>query len=214
MENKELPPRTQSIFIDESGDLGKHGSAYFTIVALASPSGIRLSRIIKRVREKKLKKKLKELAEIKANNSNESIRRYVLEGISKCDCSVSAIAIPKAKIRDYLFDKQNKLYNYLCGLLFSYINLNFDRVEIIIDKKHSNRLLREDFNQYISTRIRQKAAGINFSIKHLESHASNELQAVDFVAWAIGRKYSLGDSSYYDIIRPKIKNAGEEEIWK
>lgn len=214
MKRQQNPPLIQNIFIDESGDLGRHGSPYFTIVALATPSGLPLSRIIKKVRTNKLKKKLKELPEIKANNSNKAIRRRVLEGISNCDCSISAIVIPKSKIKDHLFEKQNKLYNYLCGLLFSHINLNFTQVDIKIDKKHSNRLLREDFNQYLSARIKQKAGGIGLSIRHLESHASNELQAVDFAAWAIGRNYSLGDSSYYDIIRPKIKNSGNEEIWK
>jgi len=59
-----------------------------------------------------------------------------------------------------------------------------------------------------------RKADLVVRIRHLESFASNELQAVDFVAWAVNRKFTHGDSAYYDIIRPKIRNQGKEEIWK
>jgi hypothetical protein len=87
------------IFIDESGDLGKYGSLYFTIVALSTSDLRQIGRIIKRLRVRKLKKDLKELPEIKANNSSESVRKYVLDKLAIADCSISAIAIPKRKIK-------------------------------------------------------------------------------------------------------------------
>ncbi len=209
--NKETA-HTEYIFIDESGDLGKHGSKYFTIAAVATHEPIQLARIIKRLRERKLKKKLKELPEIKANNSNKNIREFVLKKIDTCDCSISAIAIPKTNIKDAFFDDKEKLYNYLCGLLFEHISLNAKVVNITIDKKHSNYLLREDFNQYVESKIRSRINDISVKIKHSESHSLSELQAIDFVAWAVNRKFTHGDSVYYDIIKDKIRNQGTEEI--
>lgn len=202
------------LFMDESGDLGKLGSSYFTVVVVLVHDANELARIIKRVRERKLKKKLRQLNEVKANNSNEMIRRYVLNEINKTGCSISALVVLKEKVKDDLFFHKDKLYNYLCGLLLEQITLNVDIVDITIDKRESNRLLRDDFNQYIERKIKSKGKNITVRIKHLESHASNELQAVDFVAWAVHRKFSQEDDSYYNLIKSKIKNAGKEEIWK
>lgn len=210
---EEIPEHIEYIFIDESGDLGLSGSLFFTIVALNTRDVIQLRRIIKRLRERKLKKKMKELVEIKAYNSNPEIRRYVLNSVSACDCSISAIAIPKNKIHPNLLDHKDKLYNYLGGLLFEHITLRADIVELVIDQKDSNRLLREDFNSYIKGKITSKAPNIDVRIKHFQSHASQELQVVDFVAWAINRKFSFNDSSYYDLISSKIINKGKEVIW-
>ncbi len=201
------------LFIDESGDLGKLGSKYFSIVALATNDSKKVSRIIKKVRERILNKKLKQIYEIKANNSNERIRKYVLQHLANCNCSISSVVIPKSKIKPDLFDAKNRLYNYLCGLLFSHINLNVSYLEIVIDKKDSNKLLREDFNMYIEEKIKDKVK-IKFSIKHLDSCSSNELQVVDFVAWAINRKFSHNDAEYYNIIEKLISNKEKQEIWK
>ena len=209
-----LKPHIEYIFIDESGDLGKYGSVYFTIVALSTHLPNEISRIFKRLRERKFKKKHAKLPEIKAYNSNEEIRRYVLGRLSLCDCSISAVVISKSKIGQEFFEENNTLYNHLCGILFEHISLNTDIVDITIDRKHGNRMLREDFDQYIERKIMGKNPDLKVSIRHLESFASNELQAVDFVAWAVNRKFTHGDSAYYDIIGPKIRNQGKEEIWK
>jgi len=202
------------IFIDESGDLGRGGSTYFVIVALGTHERERLGRIMKRLRERKLKKKLKETPELKGNNSNDEIRRFVLGRLALLPCTISAVAIPKSKVKDYLFEHKNKLYNYLCGLLMEQISLKADIIDITIDKKDNNRLLQEDFNQYIRTRILGRRPEVRIKIQHLDSHSSNELQVADFVVWAINRHFSGKDSEFYDLIKSKITNAGFEEIWK
>jgi hypothetical protein len=214
MEHKKTNPNIQYIFIDESGDLGKDGSNFFTITAIASYDPVPFKRIMKKARQKYLKKKLKDSNEIKANNSNERIRKYILQSVGMCHCAISAIVIPKSKIRPYLFSKKEKLYNYLCGLLFSHITLDTDLVKIVIDKKHTNRLLRNDLNQYILSKIKNKSNSINVEIRHLESHNSEGLHIVDFVAWAVNRNYSYKDGTYYDLIKMKIRNLGKEQIWK
>lgn len=202
------------IFIDESGDIGKSGSKYFSIVALGTREVADLERAIKRVRRRKLSKKLRAQSEIKAYNSDDYIRRYVLGRISRLNCSISVVAIPTAKVREDLFPEKEALYNYLCGVLFDHITLNVDRVSITIDRKSNSRLLREDFNQYILRKIQGKGVAIQATIQHLESHASHALQAVDLVAWAMNRKFSYDDPRFYNIIKSRIENAGKEEIWK
>ena len=171
-----------------------------------------MGRIMKRLRERKLKKKLRELHEIKANNSNEEIRKFVLNRLLTVECSISAVVIPKSKIQTELFSKKNRLYSLLCGILFEHISLNTDKISITIDKKDSNQLIRNDFNQYLTNKILQKKKNIKIEINHLESYSSAQLQIVDFIAWAVNRKFTHNDSSYYEIIETKIKNCGKEEI--
>jgi len=124
------------------------------------------------VRSRKLKKKLKNLSEITANNSNSNIRKYVLEQVSKTNCVIFSIVISKKKVKPVLYASKNKLYNYLTGLLFNYISLNTKKLEIIIDKKDSNKLLGLDFNNYVLKKIKSKNPKIKASIIHLDSTAS------------------------------------------
>lgn len=190
------------IFIDESGDLGKFGSRYFVIAALCTTNPEKIYHCIKKVRERKLKKKLNEVAELKGNNSNEAIRKAVLKGLIKCDCEIHIITVDKTKVRDYLFNNKNKLYNYIAGILFEHVQYNSKDFHLIIDKKDNKGILRKDFNDYIQNQKKRWNAKIE--IEHLESHRNRGLQAVDFVAWCINRKYNTDDDSFYKIIEPKI----------
>lgn len=201
------------IYIDESGDLGEHGSPYFIVVSVLTENPLELNRIIKKIRQRKLKKKLKELREIKANNSNRIIRESILNSICKTSCSIIALAVKKESIAKHLFDVKEKLYNYLCGILISKIPVSSKKVIIVIDKKHTNSLLRNDFNNYIRNSILALKNDIDIEISHLSSDCSNELQAVDFIAWSIHRKFNLKDDSYFKIIKNKIINSNNLEIW-
>lgn len=214
MENEKVKPHIQYIFIDESGDLGKDGSKYFTITSMSVIDLLPIQRIIKKIRCRLVKKKLKQTVEIKANNSNTRIKKNVLKSIASCDCSISAVVIPKSKISNDLLDRKEELYNYLCGLLFSHITLDTDVLKIVIDKKHSNRFLRDDLNQYIVSEIKKRSTMIKIDIQHVDSYTSLELQAVDFVAWAVNRKFTHNDLDYYSLIKDKIINRGKEEHWR
>jgi len=44
----------------------------------------------------------------------------------------------------------------------------------------------------------------DFSVRLRASHEDKSIQAVDFISWAIFRKYEMGDSQYYDIVKSRI----------
>jgi len=202
------------VFIDESGDLGRYGNRYFTLACLMTNDTKRINRIIKKVRERKLKKNMKELSEVKAANSDERIRRYVLSEIRNTDCEIFLLVVDKNKVLSKLFDAQNRLYNYLCSLLVRQIKIDVNKLILIIDKKHTNTTLRQDFDTYIRKRLLEGRPGLNLEIYQKISESSNELQVVDFVAWAVNRRFNSNDDSYYAIIKPKIKNEADMLIWK
>ncbi|MEM2822030.1 MAG: DUF3800 domain-containing protein, partial [Candidatus Pacearchaeota archaeon] len=168
----------------------------------------------KKIRQRKLEKKIKKLVELKANNSNKKIREYILKKVKNSDCNIFAVVVNKSKILSQLYEVKDKLYNYLCGILMDRIILPRYKIMIIIDKKHTNTLIREDFNNYIQKKIKNKDPGLKIEIFHKPSYMSNELQVTDFVAWAINRKFSFGDNYYYSIIKNKIINKENMLLWK
>ncbi|MGC8850993.1 MAG: DUF3800 domain-containing protein [Candidatus Micrarchaeia archaeon] len=157
-----------------------------------------LGRIAKKVRERKLKKKLATVPEIKAAYSPPEVRRFVLKQVAALNCKIYALAVDKKRVVPELMAEPNRLYNWLCRVLCQQVEGK--EVKIVIDKKYS-KLLLADFNDYLKRELLKR--GITAIVEHRESHACLPLQAVDFVAWAVNRKYSHDDGSYYELIRPK-----------
>lgn len=201
------------IYLDESGDLGKWplGSKSFNIAIIATENPIELDRCIKRIRLRKLKKKLMDLPEIKANNSSPEIRRKVLKELIKTNTKFYALSVDKSRVYDYLFDKKDKLYNFLCGILIRELDIRQHRdLEIIVDRRYSS-IFRDDFDRYVKNKFSEKRFNLRINVKHLCSHENGGLQATDFIAWSINRKFSFDDDSYLSIIEAKIKVM---ELWK
>lgn len=129
------------VYVDESGDLGALGTEYFVVVALQVSNDRELGRIIKRVRTRKLKKKLVEVSEMKANVTPPEIRKAVLERVAMLDCRIYALAVDKKKITPQLMGNSNRLYNWLCRLLCQQVEARGE-IRIVMDKKYNNKLLR------------------------------------------------------------------------
>ena len=193
------------IYLDESGDLGAKGSKFFSVVALCTKNPKPIENMIKRVRERKLRKTLKELNELKGNNSSPEIRKHILSKIAKMDCSISIIVIPKEQIVKRLDESKERLYNEIVGLLIKNMKKDGKIMEVIIDRKTNNRLLQEDFNSYIKSQIAQSKPLSKVECIHLESHQSGCLQAADFIVWSTNRKYSFNDAEYFKIIESKVE---------
>lgn len=196
------------IFLDESGELGfkESSSNYFIITLLSCDEGeiYSLRRIIKRVREKIIKKKVKRFPEIKGNNSSDKIRFEILQRFTKTNSEVFAIILEKSKVYEYLKDKKDKLYNYISNLVLNECSFDNPSVCLIVDKSKSNHSLRDDFDNYIRLKLSEKNHLDKIIIRHENSHNEACLQVLDFVSWAIFRSYEHKDSRFIDIIKDKI----------
>ena len=193
------------MFLDESGELGfsEKSSKFFTIALLMC--GLKeeqeLQRIIKKVRQKILKKKLRQSTEIKWNNSNEIIKIKVLERLSRINLEIFSIILDKSKVYDYLKGKKHKLYNYLSNLIINECSID-GKFELIVDRSKNKRSLRDDFDRYIRHSAKDKCP--NLTIRHEDSKSNGGLQAMDFISGAIFNKYEFGNISYYNFIKDKI----------
>ena len=202
--------------MDESGELGfaKKSSKYFiiTLLSCSEDEAIYIRRIMKRVREKIIKKKIKKIPELKGNNSSDRIRTEVLNRFVKTNAEVFTIVLDKSKVYDYLKSKKNELYNYLTNIILSECAFSDKEVFLIVDKSKSKRSLRDDFDRYISFKMKNRANSCNLLIKHENSQSEQCLQVLDFISWAIFRKYESNDECFFDIIRDKITT--KKEIFK
>ena len=167
---------------------------------------------MKRFRERRLKKQLREANEIKANSSTPAIRTYILSKLRQCDCDIFAVIVDKGKILSKFDKAQDKLYHYLCGILLDKVAIKDGETNIIIDQKDTNKLIKRNFKNYIEMRFHKKEMRVKFS--QALSFEENGLLIVDFVAWAVNRKWNFNDESYFNIIKDKVRNLDSMELWK
>ncbi len=201
------------IYLDESSNLGGLGAnaseddPYFLLAALVVTEHLPIERCIKNIRRRKIKKKYKKASELKFSNSNENIRRRVLECIGGTNNEIAYSLLRKGQVTEGLQDKPQIVYNYLCKqLLYRIIGKyhvhSAPFVEIVVDKSLYG-VQRENFNDYVGGRIGE-GISVDIEVTHVDSRQCPCVQAVDFVAGAISRKYRNGDNSYYLKIKQRV----------
>src|SRR3989344_1384146 len=198
------------IFLDESGDLGfKKTSSKWFLFTIAMVSDARsLERVVKKV-WRPLKKKHKRLGELHAYHANDVTRARILKGLSEIpDLKVLCVVLNKQKVYVDLQNQKNYLYNYTANILLDRLHTQeafsaTEPIDLYVDRKDTKKYLRENFINYLTSSMKKRRDGA-FSAALHTSHENKSLQAVDFVSWAIFRKYERGDYEFYEIIKNKI----------
>lgn len=203
------------IYLDESGDLGfsSKASKYFVIAALLTKDSLRTEKCITKVRKERLPTKYKKIPELKYHNSDNIVRRRILQCIAKNDVEIAYVVLRKRQVFENLRNKPNILYNFLCGSLIGNIFRKYhinSRVDVIVDRSLTN-INREAFDEYVSYRaLMSKTEIFNLDlleINHVDSTQNKCIQAVDFVVGAIARNYERDDPIFYKIIDDRVKLA-------
>jgi len=198
------------IFLDESGDLGfsQKSSKWFILTILFIDNHRKIEKCIKKV-HRGLKKKYRKVAELHAYHSDSITKTRILRLLSTIeDLKILCVILNKKKVHIDLQKQKNYLYNYTANILLDRLyNKTIydikDKIFIIIDQRETNKFLKENFKDYLNSSLTKKSKS-NFEVKIRPSHAEKCLQAVDFISWAIFRKYEKGDYEYYEIIKNKI----------
>lgn len=201
------------IYLDESGRIvnGLVADAYesvpcFVLAALVPREDISIKRCIKDIRRKKIKKRYKHTSELKFNDSDYTIRRRILECIGRTNNDIGYAILYNFKIQHEV--EPQFIYNEICRQLIYKIINNYspsDQVEVVIDKSLYGAQ-RAAFNAHMADRsgmIVPSSLG-EVKVTHVDSKACACIQAVDFIAGAINRKYRDNDDLYYMKIQHKI----------
>jgi hypothetical protein len=200
------------IYLDESGSIvnglkpeASKSVPYFVLAALVLKDNLPIKRCIKDIR-KKIKKKYKTTSELKFNDSDGLIKRRILECIGKTNNDIGCAVLRNAAIQHEV--EPQLIYNEICRqLIYKLIN-NFGisgNVDIIMDKSLYG-MHRTKFDVHIADRsgIVVPAGLGEVKVIHVDSKACPHIQAVDFIAGAIHRKYRDDDDLYYQKIQHKI----------
>lgn len=202
------------IFLDESGDLGfnfkkKGTSRFFVITCLFIPENKKLiEKLIKKTHSELAKSIKRKIGVLHATKEKPLTRLRILKRINEKDCSIMSIYLNKNKVHTKLQDEKQVLYNYVANILLDRIyTKKFVRtdkeIELIASRRETNKFLNDNFRDYLNQQVKNNhESNLKISIKAPSEEKC--LQAVDFISWAIFRKYENGDDSYYNAIKNKI----------
>ena len=206
------------IYIDESGNLGGLGASssksdlYFVLVALIVRDDLPIRRCIKDIRRKKIKKKYRKTSELKFNESDDNIKRRVLECIGQTDNDIGYALMSRAyqTCPPYQYETWDPsgIYTDICKKLIHRIIVDYriiGSVEVFIDKSLYGTQ-REKFDRFLADRtglVEPYRLG-RIRISHVDSKRCPCIQAADFIAGAIGRRYRDNDDRYYQKIQDRI----------
>ncbi|MCX6789769.1 MAG: DUF3800 domain-containing protein [Candidatus Gribaldobacteria bacterium] len=197
------------IFLDESGDLGfsEESSKWFILTIVFTNNHRCVEKCVKKIHHG-LKKKYKKVSELHAYHCDATTKKRILRLLAQAqDLKILSVVLNKKKVYIDLQNQKNYLYNYTANILLDRLSSKNvlskkEQIKIIIDQRETNKFLKENFENYLKSNLKKQFD--NFEIKIKPSHTEKCLQAVDFISWAIFRKYEQSDYEYYEIIKDKI----------
>lgn len=217
---------TTYIFVDEAGDIdfSKNGTKYYMFSFLVKKRPFRLHDYISSYRYSLLEKNLEPLNSrldieyFHASYDNKYVRDELFEIISTFEqnsIKIYSYILEKPKVEP--LKRKDKDIFYIDNLKYSIqrlldkldIDTNFiiitDRLPLKQNKKKQIKALKEGIKEF----IKEKELNIRYDIFHHCSASSVNLQVVDYLSWAIFRKYERDDTKYYNKIKKYIL---EEEL--
>ncbi|WP_308722521.1 DUF3800 domain-containing protein [Paenibacillus polysaccharolyticus] len=196
---------------DESGNLGTQGR-YFTIACVAGSNLRPLENVMNRsiVNVKKQFERFSESREIKASDSNQIIKDYILRKIASKDIEIKYIVADLQYVKPELLKDENLLYNFMLKFLIVPMckRKNLKELTINLDKRSIKVGSENSFEDYIKIKVNYECGfPVKIKVNYIESQNSVLIQAADFVANAINTNYEYGYDYYYNLIKPRIEHA-------
>jgi len=193
----------QYAFMDESGTVGVTGTHFLIVAATTLPNPRDIEKPIRNAFRQALKKFGAEaVSEVKASDLDEPVVLRLLAEIAEKDVQVFITVVDQQAIRVPPRDKE-EIYRQAVAGTVRRLAEKFPRLDLSIDKRHTNahlrRLLEKAIRDEIETLPRQ-----NVLIQQENSITRKELQAADAVAWAIFQKYEHHDLRFYEVIQSNI----------
>jgi len=149
-----------------------------------------------------------------ASPDKQFVRNHVFGVIGKhlSTLRADAIVVDKPKVYQPLQDDRGRFYKKILDILLSYV-LNghswrgaqdvvivLAKIDSVPHRKELERGVRSSL-QSTATKLKCK-----YKIQHAYSKSEINLQIVDYICWAISRKWERGDTRSYDLIKAGIKS--------
>jgi len=221
---------TVYIFVDEAGDMdfSPKGSKHYMFNFLIKRRPFNLHEYIATYRYSLLERNLDPLngkslniESFHAHNDNKFIKKELFNIISTFDensVKLYSYILEKPKVAPQKRKENDKFYinnlNHSIQMLLDKIEIKSnviiitDNLPVSKNKAKQIGALKKGLKEY----IKQNKLEIRYDIFHHCSASSANLQIVDYMGWAIYRKYELKQDSYYQKISKYI--IGEELMTK
>jgi hypothetical protein len=182
-------------FLDESGTPSSASQGrYFTIALLVVEDPRTIEKLVRRTR--RLLHRRARSSELKAARSHPSVIRRLLTGLAAADCEIYVTVVDNQGVSA---QECEAIYR----TAVAYTVEHHPRVSLCLDKRYTNRAQQMLLEQAMREAIAHVPMQVVL-IEQQDSWAVPGLQAVDFVAWAFGQKYGLGDDWAARIIADKV----------
>ena len=202
----------QYAFLDESGTASPFAGSRFLVVALVSTSHPRRLELHVRRAHKKYGTSLRS-GEMTAGSSREAVVEELLTAIAQEPVAIIAVAVNKQAIIRPPRDLED-IYRLTASLALGHLVRRWPRVDICLDRRYTTERLR----YRLERELREAIANLPHEvviIRQEDSVSLKELQAADYVAWAIYQKCEHGDSRFYDVIVHRLiaEELIEQALW-
>lgn len=176
-------PEHMSVYIDESGETGR-SSSHIVFAVIATDAERALEKIVKKLW--KAKPQYHPEGELHAVSADDATITRMLLTLASADIQIYYSVIDKQTLKE---PAEVAYYRELARIV-----RQFKKARIIIaDKKDTNNKREKMIDVLGGDRILD-------IVFFEESHKVKQLQAVDFVAWAIGRQYEIGDDKFMKLL--------------
>ncbi len=201
------------IFLDESGDLGfdfmkKNTTKFFLITFLFTEERRAIEKIVRQVHATLKKKHKQRGGVLHAHRQTHLIKERLLKKLDNKDIKILTIYLNKAKVYTKLKNEKDVLYNYITNILIDRICTKKliptkKKITLIASRKETNKFLNVNFKNYLSSQAKINHK-LDLDVYIKTPYEEKVLQVVDFVSWAIFRKYEFQDDTYYQLFKRKI----------
>lgn len=198
------------LYLDESGDLGfdfitKKPSKYFTVTVVLLRSQ-QANRALQKAVAVTLRRKLKGVNELKGSKLQFSYKQYFYKHAKDVPFEIYSVTINKRRVYDYIYQNQERLYNYVARLVLDSIPFEQARgqVTIVFDRCKSKPQIAA-FNKYLATQLQGRIdPKVPLDMEHLLSHDSKNLQACDLFCNGIFAAHERKELGWRSLFNTKI----------
>ena len=130
----------------------------------------------------------------------------ILSKLAAQPVEIDVIIVNKARINaDLRTLPYGVLYNFYSRLILIERIKKYDEACLFIDRTSKQTHSLKRFDEYIYTEaLLAKGRAMNFTIIHGDSNLIRGISAVDFISWAISRKYEFADDGFWRIFQNKV----------
>ncbi len=193
----------QYAYLDESGNTAPaHPAERFLVVAAVTGAQATFQAVRRHVERLRRRSSKPWPTELKAFHATPKQRVFLLERLAAEHVAVTAVILDKLSARQPPSDPEDWYRLAVVEAALSCAKKHRS-LTLIIDKRYTRKSQRERLEEAIRGRLADVSTPV-VSICQRDSRADQVLQAVDYVAWCIRRKYEKGEDQYYQIIRDRI----------